>query len=185
MHHIWIFISRTVAPNLENGETGDYVAWLDASGQITRGKESSAPVLIPAIPSLILNPVGPCQPNSRTPKATWAAETAVSPPTFLSFFYEREIYISRVQPMCTQAAEFAHKSTMQNYCPHTSFPRIRIRWWRIAFAASARHPMFVYTLGIYTPAKYFCVSIQSSLYTYFHWFRWVHVISILFMINIE
>lgn len=122
MHHIWIFISRTVAPNLENGETGDYVAWLDASGQITRGKESSAPVLIPAIPSLILNPVGPCQPNSRTPKATWAAKTAVSPPTFLSLFYEREIYISRVQPTCTQAAEFARKSTMQNYCPHTSFP---------------------------------------------------------------
>lgn len=74
------------------------------------------------LPSLILNPVGPCQPNSRTPKATWAAETAVSPPTFLSLFYECEIYISRVQPTCTQAAEFARKSTMQNYCPHTSFP---------------------------------------------------------------
>jgi len=45
-----------------------------------------------ATPSLILNPVGPCQPSSRTLKATWATETAVSPPTFLSFTAARYIF---------------------------------------------------------------------------------------------
>lgn len=150
LHHIRIFIGRTVAPNSENGETGDYIAWLDAPGQITHDKESSTP--------------GSCS-TLADPKSCWPLSTEfknsesdvggrdrrISTHFSIPLSRARDIYcISRIQPTCTEAAEFARKSTMQNYCPHTSFsaPKFGCARWRIAFAASAGHPpCSVYTWG--------------------------------------
>lgn len=84
----FLYIKRSYVSRSLNGKPGDYIAV-----RCARSDYSKTQLRLSPIPSA--DPVGPCQPRSRTPKATWAAETAVSS-SHLYLPHGRKIYVSRI-----------------------------------------------------------------------------------------
>lgn len=118
-HHIQILICQTflyIARNSLNGKTGDYIA-----ARCARSDYSKTQLRLSLHPPLILlalvNRVQELRKRRGRPRPPYLLLTSISLTAQDIYFEDITVTLPAIE-----AAEFARKSTMQNYCPLTSLP---------------------------------------------------------------